>query len=169
MARPHRPIVDEAWYFITSVTSRRTRWFENPALAQIVVDQWVHYRQAYGFRLDAYCVMPDHYHSVLNVGSKKSISQILHGVHSYSATLVNRALGHDKKRSIWQRRAIDVGIRTEEMYWQKVAYTLLNPWRAGLVAQALDPYPFSNLAEWIESHGEEFMLELFGKCGRKFE
>ena len=154
---------------MTSTTFRRKAWFTDPALAQIVVDQLKHYREAYEFSLDAYCLMPDHYHVVLNVGSKKTISQILHAVDSYSATLVNEHLGHERKLRVWQRKPIDIGIRNEDMYWQKIAYTLLNPWRAGLVCDPLEPYPFSNLADWIDSRGEEFMLELFGKYARRSE
>ena len=83
MAKIPRPIIANATYFITSVTFRRERWFSQPQLAQVIVDQWKHYAQAYQFRLDAYSVMPDHYHVVLNVGEKKAISQILRAVHSY--------------------------------------------------------------------------------------
>ena len=37
--------------------------------AQIVVDQWKHYEAVDEFHLDAYCVIPDHYHTVLKVWS----------------------------------------------------------------------------------------------------
>lgn len=71
MSKPPRPIIPEAYYFITRTTYRRAPWFAGPAYAPIVVDQWQHYEGAYEFTLDAYCVMPDHYHVVINVGSKK--------------------------------------------------------------------------------------------------
>ena len=123
----HRPLIPGATYFITSTTHERHRWFADPDLAQVVVDQWNRYERAYQFRLDAYSVLPDHYHAVLAVGTAKSISQILHAVHSYTATLINRKLGHGTKVPIWQGSAWDEVIRDEDMYWQKVAYTLLNP------------------------------------------
>ena len=52
------------------------------------------------------------------------------------------------------------------MYWQKVAYTLFNPWRAGMVSDPLEPYPFSDIAVWIEREGEEFLLDLFSRYKR---
>jgi len=60
-----RIVIAESTYFITSVTHQRRKWFVNPELAQIVVDQWKHYATAYEFTLDTYCVMPDHYHLLL--------------------------------------------------------------------------------------------------------
>ena len=164
-----RIILAESTYFITSVTHQRRKWFLNPDLAQIVVDQWKHYANAYEFALDAYCVMPDHCHLVLNVGTKKTISQILHAVDSYIATLINQPVGNRTKTKIWQGGSWDEIIRNEEMYWQKVAYTLLNPWRAGLVKEPLDSYPFSNIDEWRKRDGEEFLSDLFAKNRRSIE
>ena len=169
MSRLSRPIIPGATYFITCVTFERKPLFANAEYAQIVVDQWKHYEVAYQFRLDAYSVLPDHLHVVLNVGTQKTISEILNSVNSYIATLINRTQGHKIKVKIWEGRPWDEVIRDEEMYWQKIAYTLLNPWRAGLVEKPLDPYPFSNMAEWLTGEGEEFLQDLFGRYGRRSE
>ena len=161
-----RIVLAESTYFITSVTHQRRKWFVNPALAQIVVDQWKHYATTYEFTLDTYCVMPDHYHVVLNVGKQKTISQILHAVDSYTATLINQYVGNKIKVKIWQGGSWDEIIRSDDMYWQKVAYTLLNPWRAGLVKEPLDAYPFSDIDDWRAREGNEFLSDLFGKYKR---
>ena len=169
MTRAPRPIIPEATYFITSVAHRRKRWFANPQLAQIVVDQWRHYEKTFEFRLDAYCVLPDHYHTILNVGRKKTISQILHAINSYMVTLISEHFGHQTKVKVWEGRPWDNVIRDENMYWQKVSYTLFNPWREGLVRNPLDPYPFSNLMEWLEREGEELLLDLLSHYRRWYE
>jgi putative transposase len=166
MNRVRRPIIANATYFITSVTCKRQKWFSKPQFARIVVDQWKHYEQVYQFRLDAYSIMPDHYHVVLNVGEKKTISQVLHAVNSYTATLVSEQLGRHTKVKIWQGEPRDEVIRDEDMYWQKVAYTLFNAWREGLVSEPMEVYPFSNLADWLEREGVEFLLDLFSRYKR---
>lgn len=166
MSRTHRPIIPNATYFITSATHQRRTWFAKPGFAQIVVDQWKHYETTYEFELHAYCVMPDHYHVVLNVGTKKTISQILHAVNSYVVTLISQQLDRKTKAKVWKGNPWDEVIRDEDMYWQKIAYTLLNPWREGLVSNPLEPYPFSNVAEWIGREGEEFLLDLFSRYKR---
>ena len=169
MNRLPRPIIPEATYFITSVTYQRRPLFADAEYAQIVVDQWKHYEVAYQFKLDAYSILLDHSHVVLNVGTQKTISEILNSVNSYCATLINRKLEQKIKVKIWEGRPWDEVIRDEEMYWQKIAYTLLNPWRAGLVKNPFDPYPFSNMAEWLVREGMEFMQDLFSRYGRRFE
>lgn len=169
MPRTLRPILPETYYFITSLTFQRVRLFDTPAYAQIVIDQWKHYSNIYEFQLDVYCVMPDHYHAVLNVGQKKNIAQILHAVNSYTATLINQAKDNLSKIKIWHGDPWDVVIRDDEMYWQKVAYTLLNPWRAGLVQDPLETYAFSNIDDWIARDGEEFVLDMFSRYKRQME
>jgi putative transposase len=166
MTRTPRPIIPGATYFVTSVTHDRHQWFTNPQFARIVVDQWKHYEQAYGFHLDTYSVMPDHYHVVLHVGERKTVSQVLHAVNSYIVTLISQQLGQTLKSKIWEGNPWDEVIRNEEMYWQKVAYILFNPWRDGLVNDPLSPYPFSDIADWLEREGEEFMLDLFSRYKR---
>jgi REP element-mobilizing transposase RayT len=169
MSRLPRPIIPNAAYFITSVTYQRRPRFAQSEFAQIVVDQWKHYANAYEFHLHAYSVLPDHYHTVLNVGEKKTISQILHAVNSYIVTLISQRLRRKTKVKVWQGQAWDEVIRDEDMYWQKVAYTLFNPWRAGLVNDPFEPHPFSNIAEWLEREGAEFMLDLFSRYKRWLE
>ena len=156
-----RPIITNGIYFITNVTYQRRKLFAGSALAQIVVDQWRHYENAYQFQLHAYVVMPDHYHVVLRVGEKKIISQILHAVNSFTATQINQTLGNERKIKIWQGRPWDKVIRDSKMYWQTIAYTLLNPWRAGLVRHPLERYSYSNIGLWLDREGEAFLLDIF--------
>jgi hypothetical protein len=56
-----------------------------------------------------------------------------------------------------------------EILREKVAYTLFNVWREGLVNDPLESYPFSDLAKWLEREGEEFLLDLFSRYRRWFE
>ena len=77
---------------------------------------------------------------------------------------MNKELGEN--RQIWSRNAWDEIIRNEDMYWQKLAYILLNPWRKGLVKDPLDIYLFSNIGSFITDKGESFLKELFCKYAR---
>jgi putative transposase len=92
-ANRFRPIIPGATYFITSVTFQRQPWFANSSLAQLVVDQLAYYQTEYGFVLHSYAILPDHYHAVITPGATKTISQILHAIHSYTATCINQHLG----------------------------------------------------------------------------
>ncbi len=162
MTRARRPVVSDATYFVTAVTHRREPWFARPPWAQMLVDQLRHYQRVLGFQLHAFCVMPDHYHAVVTPAGQVTLSRILHAVNSYTAHCIGRQLGAGRHVRIWQRRAWDVVIRNDSMYWHKIAYTLLNPWRAGLAPYPLAPYPYSDLEAWVACMGEAFVLELFG-------
>ncbi|HEY47601.1 MAG TPA: hypothetical protein G4O14_12580 [Anaerolineae bacterium] len=69
MIRSRRIIVPDQCYFITSATHKRRPIFSDRRLAKIIVDQWKHYEEAFAFKLDAYCVLHDHYHTVLSIGN----------------------------------------------------------------------------------------------------
>ena len=156
-----RPIITNGIYFITSVTYQRRKWFAQAALAQIVVDQWRHYEKAYEFQLHAYVVMPNHYHVVLQIGERKTNSQILHAVNFFTATQINQTLSNERMVKIWQGKPWDKVIRNSKKYWQTIAYTLLNPWRAGLVRHPLERYPYSNIGLWLDQEGESVLLDIF--------
>jgi putative transposase len=158
-----RPIFPGASYFITSVSYSRKHWFADPVFANMIIEQMKFYEKAYEFLLPAYAIMPDHYHAVITTGEKKTISQILHALNSFTATRINQYLGNSPKLKIWQGDSWDVVARDEATYWRTIAYTLLNPWCEGLVSDPLEPFPFSNLSEWREREGDEFLLDLFAQ------
>ena len=83
-------------------------------------------------------------------------------MNSITATQINQTLGNERKVNIWQGNPWDKVIRNSEMYWQTIAYTLLNPWRVGLVSHPLERYPYSNIGLWLDLEGEAFLLDIFG-------
>ena len=169
MGRTVRPIITDGIYFITCTTFHRKDFFSNHKFAQIVVDQWRHYESTYEFTLFAFCVMPDHYHVLLDVGIIKTISEILNAVNSYIATLINSDIGNIVKIKIFQGRFWDEVIRSEEMFWQKLSYILFNPYREGLAMNPLDDFAYSDIQDWIIKEGEEFMVDLFARYKRWYE
>jgi hypothetical protein len=107
--------------------------------------------------------MADHYHVIVELGLGSSLPQIVHAVNSYSVTAISKHLRLHPKPKIWQGKPWVVGITEEKMFWQKVSYVLLNPWKSGLVSHPLDDYPFSDIREWREREEDEFLLDLFEK------
>lgn len=154
-------------YFVTSTTHGRREFFKKDNLAEIVIDQFYHYEKEYDYELKTFVVQQDHYHLLLDVGKEKSISEIIHAINSYSARLINETIGNVKYEKIWQGQPWTEVIRNEEMYWQKVAYVLLNPWRDGLVDGPLEEYKFSDIVDWKNRKGKDFLVDLFDQYGGK--
>jgi len=153
-------------YFLTSVTYERKKFFTSEGLAKIVKDQWKHYEEEFNFDLQAFAILPDHYHVLIELGDEEDISEILYAVNSYSAKLINEKLEGEEYEKIWRGNIYDEVIRSKKMYFQKLAYVLFNPWRAGLVDGPFIEYRFSNLDEWVESRGKDFVEDLFSKFRR---
>ncbi|MCF7890720.1 transposase [Candidatus Bipolaricaulota bacterium] len=154
------------FYFLTSVIHERKKLLKDREFAQIVKEQWKHYEEEHDFNLHAYAILPDHYHALVELKGEKDISQVLYSVNSYSSKLINERLEGEEYRKIWQGDAYDVVIRSEKMYFQKLAYILFNPWRDGLIEDPFSEYQFSNLEEWFETEGKEFLEDLFSKYKR---
>ena len=160
---------EEAVYFVTSNTKDRKPYFSDTDLAEILQEQFYHYEDAYDYSIHAYAIMPDHYHLLLTVEGEENISQIIHAINSYSATEINKNLDNKPKEKVWQGDPWTEVIRNEDMFRQKLAYVLLNPWREGLVDRPQDSYEFSNLVRWKEDEGEKFLQDLFSQYGRAWE
>ncbi len=161
IARGEIPIV-----FLGSMTFQQRPIFRNDRNASLLIDALRYYEQRGDIQLHAFCVMPNHYHTVVELMRVDSVSQVIHRTHSLFVELLRREDVIARKQRVWSRRTWDVWIRNEDMYWQKIAYTLLNPWRAGLVPTPLSPYPLSNIEEWREQYGDDFLLDLFGRYAR---
>lgn len=101
-------------------------------------------------KLFAWCVLPNHYHLLVETKNlkrlKKELGQ-LHGRTSYQWNLEENLSG----RTVWFRCA-DRAIRSERHYWATINYILNNPVHHGYVERWAD-WPFSNAKEYLESVG----------------
>jgi REP element-mobilizing transposase RayT len=126
---PHTP------YFVTTVTGGRRRYFSDPRLAQIVVDNLRFYENRGDFELLSYVVMPDHLH-LLATPIRGSISEIMRNVKCHAAREVNELLG--QRGSVWQVSFQDRIVRCEGDIERFVQYIEYNPVKARIVAEPED-------------------------------
>jgi putative transposase len=134
-------------------------WLKNEAVAKIVVDA-LHYRDGSAFRLDSYCVMSNHVHTVFApflsaaelresrssrglsfLSENPPLDAIMKSLKGYTAWKANRVLG--RKGSFWEQESYDHVIRDDIEYHRIMNYVLNNPVKAGLV---------SNWKEWKWSY-----------------
>jgi REP element-mobilizing transposase RayT len=123
-------------------------WLREERIAKIVADS-LHYLDGKVYRLDAFCIMPNHVHAVFApllsehglrlAASAKGTryasedpapSQIMHSLKGYIAREANRALG--RQGAFWEHESYDHVVRDEREYDRIVAYVLNNPVKAGL-------------------------------------
>jgi putative transposase len=110
-------------------------------------------RRAKAFLVDyplsviAYCLMPNHYHFLLRLEENGVLSPFFQRLfNSYT-----QAFNRQQKRSgtLFEGRAKNVLVDTDEYVLHLCRYIHLNPVRAKLVAHPAE-WPYSNYLEWVE-------------------
>ncbi|MBL8047041.1 MAG: transposase [Chthonomonas sp.] len=101
----------------------------NSAAAEIM-EAVVRHFDKQRYHLHAWCIMPNHVHTVLQPIAPFKLPDITHSWKSYSAHAINKALG--RTGSLWHKESYDHLIRTEQSYRRIIQYVLDNPARAGL-------------------------------------
>jgi putative transposase len=123
-----RYIVREATFFVTVITSQRQPFLlRRPEI----------FEKAWGGRqLDAWVVLPDHFHAVLQVGDE-SISDVMHRFKIQYYHLHRRHFGPGR---VWQNRFWEHVVRDQEDLNKRINYVHYNPVHHGLIA---DPFAYT--------------------------
>ena len=136
---PEFPYTGPNRYFLTVCTRARHPVLGDDAIGDFVLRQFLRIATEQHFAAIAYCVMPDHFHALVQ------------GVRTDSdfTSMVRRwkqATGYTWKRqghasALWQEGYFDRILRERDSTEAVVRYIIANPLRAGLVADIRD-YPF---------------------------
>jgi len=86
------------------------------------------------YRLLAWCVMPNHVHSLIEMVEGHSLGGILHSWKSYTAKKANRILG--RSGQFWDEDYYDRTIRDDDHLRIAIEYIEQNPVKARLVTNA---------------------------------
>ncbi len=113
---------------------------DNSVACQVEEALWFGYGERY--TLDAYVIMPDHVHVLLNPLAGWSLARVLQGIKGFSSRQINRNLG--RKGAFWQDESFEHLVRNEQDWLDKFNYIHNNPVTAGLVNRPED-YSFSSL------------------------
>ena len=133
-------------------------WLKDEGVAKLVADSLRH-RDGQVFRLDAYCIMSNHVHTVfkphlseMNIrkseqpgsllyeSTEPPLDVIMHSLKSYTANEANKLL--KRSGAFWETESYDHVIRDEREYYRTIAYVLNNPVKAGLARNWRD-WPWS--------------------------
>ena|SRR5579885_2367801 len=107
-----------------------------PAAAREAVLSAIRHWDGGRIELDAAVVMPDHAHAIFRIVDGSALDTILHSIKSFSAQMVNRALGRSGR--VWVEESFDHIVRDERRWEEKIAYVRDNPVKRGLVSRWQD-------------------------------
>jgi putative transposase len=96
----------------------------------------------FGWNVYAYCLMPNHYHLVLE-SDREHLSAGMHRLNGLYAQRFNRR--HHRVGHLFQNRFAAYAIESDEHLFKAILYVAENPVRAGLCEQATD-WPWGTTA-----------------------
>jgi REP element-mobilizing transposase RayT len=148
MPPPFKVSRDRPAYYLTSVAKDRLPVFRTDAIAQVTCNAIDEARRSGGFLLFAYVLMPDHAHLVTD-GKRESreIHRFVNGIVSRRVIDYLKEKGHESSLeklleerrsdgstySLWSHHPDTRLLWSEQMLWQRIQYTHLNPVHLGLV------------------------------------
>ena len=100
-------------------------------VAQILKDNMM-YPNGKLYHLLAWCIMPNHVHTLVEMFRGVSLSRVMQSWRSYTAHQINRLL--NRTGQVWMQEYFDRYIRDADHYQKVVNYIHNNPVKAGLVA-----------------------------------
>jgi hypothetical protein len=84
------------------------------------------------YRLDSWCIMPNHFHALVEPAKDSILGEIIRHWKGGSAFEINRILG--RRGQLWQREPFDHIVRSEPQFEHFRRYIAENPTKAGLGA-----------------------------------
>lgn len=104
-------------------------------IAKIIEDALLHFDGA-RYALHAWCVMPNHVHTLFTPRADFKMSEILHSWKSFTAHECNKVL--ERTGKFWEREPFDRYIRNQRHFQNAVAYIENNPVKGRLFEEAKD-------------------------------
>jgi REP element-mobilizing transposase RayT len=104
-------------------------------LAEIVETALLHF-DGQRYAVHAWCVMPNHVHTLFTPLAGFKMSEIVHSWKSFTANECNKVLGRSGK--FWEREPFDRYIRNQRHFQNAVVYIEGNPVKAGLCEDPTD-------------------------------
>ena len=146
-------------YFITQVTYNRQPWLLGDIARQALRTAITHVRQKYPFTIDAFVLLPDHFHCLWTLPEgDRDLSTRMRLIKTFVTKRFGDRLSikadistsrqKRKERNLWQRRFWEHLIRSERDFAQHCDYIHYNPVRHQLCSVPQD-WQFSSIHRFI--------------------
>ncbi len=165
---------DNPAFYLTAVTKDRLPIFRTDTLAQIMALALNEARCSGRFLIFAYVIMLDHFHLVTDSKvDSKDILRFVKGIagrriidhlkeHGHTDSLEKLRVQHrsdGSDYSVWQRHPNTRLLWSEQMLWQRIQYTHLNPVRAEMAEHPND-WRWSSARIWHDRRLDEEPMEV---------
>jgi putative transposase len=159
MPRPLRVILPHTPHHIVQRGHNRQKIFMTDEDYNYYRENLIHFKQEFGFRIFAYCLMTNHVHLVVDPGENPvSLSLLMKRVAGRQTRYVNKL--ENRSGSLWEGRFKSSIISISEYLPACCRYIDLNPLRAGIVVAPVE-YKWSSYR--CKGEGEKDLVVDFDK------
>jgi len=138
-----------AYYHVYNRGVDRGLLFFNPENYRYCLRLVEHYARQSDIGVVAYCLMPNHYHFLLQQRTEEPLSKFVNVLFNAYVQAVNRQ--QERRGPLFEGRFRHVWIDRDEYLVHLCRYIHLNPVAANLVSQPED-WPHSDYREWVTSN-----------------
>jgi putative transposase len=146
---PHSPVhrLNEAGtYIVTAATYNHNLFFLGKTWLDLVRDRLFEHANKFDWQLQAWAILPNHYHFVALAEHPENLSEMLGSLHANTAREVNLR-DHTPERMVWYQYW-DTQITYQRSYLARLNYVHHNPVHHRLVQEARN-YSWCSAA-WFE-------------------
>lgn len=116
------------------------------------------------FKIHAFCLMPNHFHFLIEQNSEEKIFKLLHRVCTSYSMYINKKYG--RVGHLFQDRFKSVRVGTNEQLMLVSSYIHINPVKDNLVSNS-EEYKWSSYNDFVNNRSmpitnTDFILEVFG-------
>ena len=144
-----RYYVENAAYFLTTVTKDRLEIFTDQKYCKILLVTIEYFKLILDYKLYGFCIMPEHLHLIIHPFGKHNISYIMQMIKGSFSRKINKI--NNKEGNIWQRRFYDECILNNTELINKLEYMHNNPVKANLVT-APEEYYYSSYNHYVKTN-----------------
>lgn len=154
MGKIRRYFEDGYPYLITTVTHDRKPIFVNERNCRILLVAVEFFKLTLDYKIFAYCLMPDHFHIILQPTGKHNLSYIMRMIKGNFSRKFNSI--QNRQGKTWQEGFYDTGIRSIDMLMRKIEYIHNNPVRAK-ITMTPNEYMFSSYGHYFRSNNNNII------------
>lgn len=154
MPRPPRIYLENALYYVTSKGDGGQSIFKDDEDFKAFLELLKRYKAQYGFKLFAYCLLPGHFHLLMELSVQKeqackmgTLSSIMHDLNSSYTKYFNGK--YARKGHLFRERYKSALIEKKPYLLRLSAYIHLNPKRLNLVSHP-ERYPYSSYIFYLD-------------------
>lgn len=143
MIRMPRVHIAAALFYVTARGDNKNNIFADPADYKFYLQLLRKYKQQYGFKLFAFCLLPEHLHLLIELRPGLTISEIMHDLNANYTKYFNGKYG--RKGHLFRERYKLVLAEKSGYLLALTAYIHLNPVVSGLTRD----YEYSSYAAYV--------------------